>query len=112
MTAKRPDPEQGRWHQRVATPDHQDRERDRRRDTDAQGNERGRVGPSLLLAPDEPEGDAPDRDGDDDRAQPVQPPRRVLVARLGHVADGRVQRQEHQGHVDQERDAATRTSRR
>ena len=64
-----------------------------------------RVGPLLLLATDEPEADAADRDRDDRRAQPVEPSRRVRVERLRHVAHGRVQGQQHQRHVDQEREA-------
>ena len=59
------------------------------------------VGPILGFATDRAEGQAPDRQGNRDRAGPVKPARGTFVARLGDMS-GCDKSEENKRHVDEE----------
>ena len=79
--------------ERVRAPGHQDRERDERDDPDRRSTIQATGSCHCVgLAADEPERQAADRERGDERAEPVELRRRVLVARLLDVAQRRPQR--------------------
>ena len=59
--------------------------------------------PLLVLATDRTEGETADGEGDDDGAEPVELAGRVLVTGLGHVPAGRVEGEQDDRDVDEER---------
>ena len=69
---ERPRSEQRERDERVLARRHEDRERDERDDADGDRGPGDRVLPFLLAAADEPERQAADREGRDDRAEPVE----------------------------------------